>query len=583
MQEFRLKQQTGRIMATPHADATLDSSAYIHSFQGDEVIVHSSPSTTYDDIVGKLGLKSRGKLRRAQPQVISSLGTAVPEIPHAVSVCMPAWQDNVDYEEGDPRVHEKLESGYPRFCFHPCVKKLISLCAERFSTGDEYCLPLPSLAAAVRCRSFVHSTLGRPGVVRLCELGVAGIVVAISSVEFKDLVKSFWQHSGEIVTSRRAETALRALSTAVDDGDEEEGMRHIEEHYGRQLSLSRHTHARDLVVGRIASLSGEAIDHVLLCPTGMAAIFTVHRALLTRHPKRKSVMFGFPYLDTLKILQKFGPGCVFLGLGEEEDLASLERHLETAYATDIEENKIFAVFCEFPSNPLCKSPALGRLSRLSRKYGFPIVVDDTIGGFANVAVTSAADVVVTSLTKLFSGESNVMGGSIVVSSQSPLCVDLLDCIRAANEDVMFPEDLLVLERNSRDYAERAKKINKNAERLCDFLAKSEKVLSVFYPKFTTAENYRAYKKSDGGFGGLFSVVLKDEARAPTFFDALQVSKGPSLGTNFTLCCPYTILAHYTELGFAREYGISPSLIRVSVGLEDGEDLIERFAKALDAV
>ena len=55
-----------------------------------------------------------------------------------------------------------------------------------------------------------------------------------------------------------------------------------------------------------------------------------------------------------------------------------------------------------------------------------------------------------------------------------------------------------------------------------------------------------------------------------FYDALQLAKGPSLGTNFTLCCPYTLLAHFTELPWAADYGVSSRLIRVSVGLENAK-------------
>ena len=80
---------------------------------------------------------------------------------------------------------------------------------------------------------------------------------------------------------------------------------------------------------------------------------------------------------------------------------------------------------------------------------------------------------------------------------------------------------------------------------------------------------------------MFSVVLRDAAaKTERFFDALQISKGPNLGTSFTLCCPFTILAHYRELDFAEGCGISRYLIRVSVGLEKSDWQIERFAEAL---
>ena len=90
-------------------------------------------------------------------------------------------------------------------------------------------------------------------------------------------------------------------------------------------------------------------------------------------------------------------------------------------------------------------------------------------------------------------------------------------------------------------------------------------------------------RENAGYGGLFSLNLKDaDRRAPAMFDALRVSKGPSLGTNFTLACPFTLLAHYHELEWAESCGVSRWLIRVSVGLEDPTELAARFDAALAA-
>ena len=69
-----------------------------------------------------------------------------------------------------------------------------------------------------------------------------------------------------------------------------------------------------------------------------------------------------------------------------------------------------ALFCEFPGNPLLKTPDLGRIRKLANQYDFAVVVDETIGNFLNVNILPAADIVVSSLTKIFSGDSNVMGG-----------------------------------------------------------------------------------------------------------------------------------------------------------------------------
>jgi cystathionine gamma-synthase len=108
-------------------------------------------------------------------------------------------------------------------------------------------------------------------------------------------------------------------------------------------------------------------------------------------------------VDTLKIVQKFGPGCLFYGFGSSEDLDDLERRLQGG-------ERYLALFTEFPGNPLLKSPDLQRIRALADTYDFAVVIDETVGNFLNVNVLPYSDVVVSSLTKVFSGDSNVMGG-----------------------------------------------------------------------------------------------------------------------------------------------------------------------------
>ena len=166
------------------------------------------------------------------------------------------------------------------------------------------------------------------------------------------------------------------------------------------------------------------------------------------------------------------------------------------------------------------------------------------------------------------------------------------------EDIYFDEDAVYLERNSRDFKRRIQVIDTNAEAACDFLhARSiaggdstSVIKGVFYPKYITRENYDTCRTTQvdredgklGGFGGLFSVTFTSMAASRAFFDALQCYKGPSLGTNFTLACPFTILAHFTELDWASQYGVEPSLIRVSVGMEEPETLLCWMKAALEA-
>ena len=212
-----------------------------------------------------------------------------------------------------------------------------------------------------------------------------------------------------------------------------------------------------------------------------------------------------------------------------------------------------------------------------------LVVDDTLAACGNLAAVSFSDLLVTSLTKNFSGYGNVLAGSLVVNPQGAHASKLTRQIRNDFEETLSDVDIAVLCKNSADFKQRVATINDNAFELAEFLRQHPKVESVYYPQRGDA-NYEALRTDNGGYGGLLSIVLREAAdRTPGMFDALNVCKGPNLGTAFTLCCPYTILAHYTELDFAESCGVSRWLLRVSVGLEPSRELIRRFDAAIQAV
>ena len=96
--------------------------------------------------------------------------------------------------------------------------------------------------------------------------------------------------------------------------------------------------------------------------------------------------------------------------------------------------------------------------------------------------------------------------------------------------------------------------------------------------------YEAVRQPNGGWGSLVTFLPYHAAAAsPEIFDRMEVCKGPSLGTVFTLACPFTLLAHYTELEWAESCGVSRHLIRLSVGLEEPTELWQRLNRALSTV
>jgi cystathionine gamma-synthase len=333
-------------------------------------------------------------------------------------------------------------------------------------------------------------------------------------------------------------------------------------------------------------------DDVYLLPTGMTAIWTAHQLVLGTQPPAKSVCFGFPYTDTLKILQKWGPGCHFLGHGLDSDIDVLETIIKQELSTNPSALPIAALFVEFPSNPLLRSANISALRTLADKYDFLMVIDETIGNLVNVDVLQHADIVVSSLSKIFSGDANTMGGSLILNPRSRHYATLKAHMSATYEDTYFDEDAVFMERNSRNFARRIRIIDENTLAVCEYLRSrsisggtslpSPAIKEVFYPKYITPENYLSCKLPEGGYGGLFSLTFTSLAASQAFFDNMPFQKGPSLGTNFTLACPYTILAHYFELEWAAEYGVEEGLVRISVGMEEREGLLEGFKFALRA-
>jgi cystathionine gamma-synthase len=483
------------------------------------------------------------------------LGQPIPEERHAVSVCLPRWRDNVGYEEADPAVTGAMQCGYPRFFFHPDTARLFAECERRLARPGESAIALPSERVARRCAEFVQRETGAE--VRIAECLGEGVHAVLMPTAARETAKAFWQHAGEIFPSRQAAALLGGVTAA-------DGVRE-----------------KQLIRERVAGLQGCSAEDVYLFPSGMAAIFTAYRLFQKLRPDSRSIQFGFPYVDNLKIQQRLSRvkpvdrAVSFFPRGTESDIHEVAR-LAAA-------DPLLGLFVELPGNPLLGSPNVARLSELSLRHDFPLLIDDTLSACVNLDTLPVADVVATSLTKYFSGAGNVLAGSLVLNRERPYYERLKRLLAEEFEDIFYGEEAIVLERNSRDVAERIPKINANAARLCEFLADCPEVANVFYPARVNRANYERHLRPGGGFGGLFSVVLRNAAaKTERFYDALQINKGPNLGTSFTLCCPFTILAHYRELDFAESCGISRHLIRVSVGAEDSDWQIERFAEALRA-
>lgn len=346
-----------------------------------------------------------------------------------------------------------MTTGYPRFFIHKSIEALAAVVASSFArTPGQRAMMFPNKAIAQRCVDFFHAKTppelleGLDTVNLVLDTSNPDVIggpllpirPTISAVLFHPNVfsyaKQYWQHSGDGVSSRRAEfcnnlltqgllvpdvslttrpkskgprryqqrtksfdEACKASSTPAHGNpspapDSEDSVRFVEERFGRNLDLSLAQQAKTAMRRRIAGTLAHNVnidlgkdllperaepssrglvaqhglteDDIYLYPNGINAIFNTHRLLMSaRGRDLKSISFGFPYVDTLKILQKFGPGCIFYGFASEEELDDLERRLESG-------ERYLGLFCEFPGNPILTCPNLRRIR--SRKYQIPL-------------------------------------------------------------------------------------------------------------------------------------------------------------------------------------------------------------------
>ncbi len=469
------------------------------------------------------------------------LGLPIPDSRHAVSMALPTWADVVGYEEKDARVLNRITVGYPRFLIHPDIRAL----AARVVPGQAG-LPFPSQKTARECAEYVEQKADFT-----CKLVPAGeFTVVATSAEGMAAMEKFWQHAGTGLSTRAASAYLKS-----------------------EAGFSRRSQASDLLRQRLAEWYDCGTENVFLYVSGMAAFFAAQKAMQVRADGGPTMQLGFPYVDSLKVQQEFGSEVTLL-----HQLDDLPKQV----ASKLKVRRYAACFMEIPGNPMLGTPALDPLVPHLREHDVPLVVDDTVATAYNIDLRERADLVITSLTKFPAGSGDVLGGALIIRPESRYAGELQRIITSDYEDLLWDDDARVLEVNSRDFFLRMPKHNSGGRLLAERLREHPAVAKVYYPLWEQAKAYDSVRRPSGGYGALISILLRNaESNSARFYDALDLSKGPSLGTIFTLVCPFAQLAHYRELDWAESCGVSRHLIRFSVGLEDPDIIWGRVKSSLD--
>ena len=470
------------------------------------------------------------------------LGQPIPDDPYAASVCLPTWQDVIGYEEGEPRVRSALRAGYPRFMLPPQVTALHE------ARGPGW-LAFASPEAARRAADHVAARGGKAVVEDEPATGLAWVRAADEAS--RKLALEIWRFAGEGISGRTATAAARGEKWLNAAGNE----------------------ARAEIRARLAGEHDVPESCVHLFGSGMAAVSTVHRLFVERTPGAGTVQVDFPYVDVLRVQNHLGPAKARCLSGAEAAMGGLARALADGFRA--------GVFFEIPANPLLACADLPGGAAVCRAAGVPVAADDTVAGSRNVRLLQHADLVTTSLTKWFNGRCNLLAGSVVVNPSSPFADEFQSWLHAAAGAPLGDADAAELARNSRGYEQRMVEVNRTAEAVIGFLRAHPRVVRLWYPDTTPGGNFDRVRRPGGGAGGLLSFALQGgEAEARRFYDRVRLNKGPSLGADFSLLCPYTLLAHYDELDHAAAWGATRDLLRLSVGREDPDDLTERLSEAL---
>jgi Cystathionine beta-lyases/cystathionine gamma-synthases len=284
-----------------------------------------------------------------------------------------------------------------------------------------------SVTAASRCRDYILTAKGdkqadvRPSSILLyliealphpgpnCHDQATDVLYAVVYPQNAAvLAAAFWRLSGTGLSSRQAEDCLRKQ---VD-------LRPMpfDLFRTRPSPIALHP-VYDALRSRIAGLVERTVptlprpnnvtnSDVFLYPSGMSSIYHVHQLLLKWRAGETAIL-GFSYELTIKMMETYGPGLHFYSLGTDADLDQLASHLEQIPP---EGRKVQAIWCECPSNPLLRTVNFRRVRQLANKHNLVVVVDETIGSFANVDVLDVADIVISSLTKSFNGYGDVLAG-----------------------------------------------------------------------------------------------------------------------------------------------------------------------------
>ncbi|KAL6919286.1 hypothetical protein FSHL1_003267 [Fusarium sambucinum] len=528
-----------------------------------------------------------------------------PQTPYSVITNLPGWDVAKAIRDGDHAPMKRVVHIYPRFVATHYAAQLGNDIANHVGHAGKAALVY--LSPAIWPYTLHHITHSNRGENRVAEHDVVFKCVEISNHRLYAILFNpatmpvmmlTWQNPGLGISLRGAEQLLKGVATIKEVPFEAEMENLPSPRWTPESEV--HDALRDRIV-ELLHRAPRDVDKVkctsrdvFLYPTGMAAIF-YSNTLLTKHLPGTVVLLGIVFHNTYHhLIEECPQGMKHFGRVDSEGISIFENWLKGEKDAG---RSVSYVFVEVPGNPTLDTPDTARLKRLSEEYDFFLIIDDTIGGFANLDVLAHSDILLSSITKSFSGYANVMGGSVVLNTLSSHYQTLHSLFRESHHNELFIADAQVLLSNSSDFLERTSILNRNALVMANFLHKAisspnSPVINVQYPSLLDNKaNYDAILRRgtpelpEPGYGCLLTVEFSSVEAATAFYNRAGFYPSPHLGGHVTIMLPYNMIVFSKkpeEKAYMDELGVREASVRISAGLESEEDLIDTLRDALRA-
>ncbi|MEK5381460.1 bifunctional cystathionine gamma-lyase/homocysteine desulfhydrase [Niallia sp. FSL W8-0635] len=304
--------------------------------------------------------------------------------------------------------------------------------------------------------------------------------------------------------------------------------------------------------------------------SGMAAITAVMMLFKKGdHILLTDDVYGGTFRVMTKILNKFGIDATFIDTSDINNIQGA-----------IKENTV-ALYIETPTNPLLKITDIQAAARVAKENGLLTIVDNTFSTpYWQTPLTLGADIVLHSATKYLGGHSDVVAGLVVVNDEK-LGEDF-HFVQNSTGGVLGPHDSWLLIRGMKTLGIRMEEHESNTKQIVAFLEEHPAISKVYYPGLSTHPNHEISKKQALGFGGMVSFDVGSAENADKLLQKVKYfTLAESLGAVESLISVPARMTHASIPAERRaELGITDGLVRISVGLEDAEDLIEDLKQAL---